>query len=101
MYRKSKAVTLNDDSNDQIKDQTSQSSAVTSQLINNFRKASSQPVPSTSDSINEQGQSLALLPPLSEKYKGKKTLVLDLDETLIHSSPQKIPNADLIVPVSF
>jgi TFIIF-interacting CTD phosphatase-like protein len=26
-----------------------------------------------------------LLPPQDKKYKGKKTLVLDLDETLVHA----------------
>jgi TFIIF-interacting CTD phosphatase-like protein len=30
---------------------------------------------------------------------GKKTLVLDLDETLLHSSFKPIPNPDFIVPV--
>lgn len=30
---------------------------------------------------------------------GKKCLVLDLDETLVHSTFQPVPNADLIVPV--
>lgn len=30
---------------------------------------------------------------------GKKTLVLDLDETLVHSSFKPIPNPDFIVPV--
>lgn len=53
-----------------------------------------------SNSAGEQGQ-LQLLPPLCDALKGRKTLVLDLDETLIHSSPQVIPNADLVVPVSF
>lgn len=31
--------------------------------------------------------------------KGKKTLVLDLDETLVHSSFQVVENCDLILPV--
>jgi len=41
----------------------------------------------------------ALLPPLKLEWKGKKTLVLDLDETLVHSSFKPIPNPDFIVPV--
>lgn len=31
--------------------------------------------------------------------KGKKTLILDLDETLVHSSFKPIPNPDYIIPV--
>ena len=40
-----------------------------------------------------------LLPPQAEDKVGKKTLVLDLDETLIHSSFTPIPNPDLQVSV--
>jgi RNA polymerase II subunit A small phosphatase-like protein len=40
-----------------------------------------------------------LLPPQSTQDSGKKTLVLDLDETLVHSSFKPIPNADFIIPV--
>jgi len=40
-----------------------------------------------------------LLPPQIHKEIGKKTLVLDLDETLVHSSFKPIPNADFIIPV--
>jgi RNA polymerase II subunit A small phosphatase-like protein len=40
-----------------------------------------------------------LLPPLSEDLIGKKCLVLDLDETLVHSSFKPIPNPDFIIPV--
>lgn len=45
----------------------------------------------------DAGQSEALIryPPLP----GKKCLVLDLDETLVHSSFRPIPNPDFIVPV--
>jgi len=31
--------------------------------------------------------------------KGKKTLILDLDETLVHSSFKFIPNVDIILPI--
>ncbi|KAI8878772.1 NLI interacting factor, partial [Backusella circina FSU 941] len=40
-----------------------------------------------------------LLPPLSDEHKERKCLVLDLDETLVHSSFKIIPNPDFIVPV--
>jgi len=40
-----------------------------------------------------------LLPPQNAQERGKKTLVLDLDETLVHSSFKPIPNADFIIPV--
>jgi len=39
-----------------------------------------------------------LLPPIGE-HGSKKTLVLDLDETLVHSSFKPIPNPDFIIPV--
>lgn len=40
-----------------------------------------------------------LLPPQKGKEIGLKTLVLDLDETLVHSSFKPVPNADFIIPV--
>ncbi|EJU04267.1 NLI interacting factor, partial [Dacryopinax primogenitus] len=40
-----------------------------------------------------------LLPPLEAKLAGRKCLVLDLDETLLHSSFKMIPHADYVVPV--
>ena len=36
---------------------------------------------------------------MSKKSLGKKTLVLDLDETLVHSSFKPIDNADIVQPV--
>ncbi|GHP10697.1 hypothetical protein PPROV_000942800 [Pycnococcus provasolii] len=41
----------------------------------------------------------AYMPPLAVEDKGKKTLVLDLDETLVHSSFKPIPNPDYVIPV--
>ena len=41
-----------------------------------------------------------LLPPQSEHNIGRKTLILDLDETLVHSSFQPVENADIVLPVS-
>lgn len=40
-----------------------------------------------------------MLPPQQEEYIGKKTLVLDLDETLVHSSFKKIKGADIKQPI--
>eukprot|EP01133_Synstelium_polycarpum_P006910 gene6910-8034_t len=40
-----------------------------------------------------------LLPTISSRHIGKKCLVLDLDETLVHSSFKPVSNADFIVPV--
>lgn len=40
-----------------------------------------------------------LLPPLKREDHGKKLLVIDLDETLVHSSFKPIEKADFIVPV--
>lgn len=40
-----------------------------------------------------------LLPPQPERLRGRKTLVLDLDETLVHSSFRPVFGADIIVDV--
>ena len=42
---------------------------------------------------------LPLLGELSAKSTNKKCLVLDLDETLVHSSFKPVPNPDMIIPV--
>ncbi|KAJ1731258.1 hypothetical protein LPJ61_002618 [Coemansia biformis] len=41
----------------------------------------------------------ALLPPLPAQLKGRKCLVLDLDETLVHSSFREVDQPDYVVPV--
>ncbi|KAJ1931593.1 hypothetical protein GGF37_007342 [Kickxella alabastrina] len=40
-----------------------------------------------------------LLPPLAFELSGRKCLVLDLDETLVHSSFREVEHPDFIVPV--
>ena len=40
------------------------------------------------------------LPPQFGKYKGRKTLVLDLDETLVHSTFQDEGHTDIDLPVA-
>ncbi|GAB0087937.1 carboxy-terminal domain RNA polymerase II polypeptide A small phosphatase 1 [Sergentomyia squamirostris] len=46
-----------------------------------------------------QGPQKYLLPPIRHSDMHKKCMVIDLDETLVHSSFKPIPNADFIVPV--
>jgi len=49
--------------------------------------------------IGPDGVARPLLPPISPKHAGRKCLVLDLDETLVHSSFKSIQQADYVVPV--
>lgn len=39
------------------------------------------------------------LPPQNQKNYGKKTLILDLDETLVHSCFQPVEGVDIVLPV--
>ncbi|KAK4624695.1 putative phosphatase PSR2 [Fulvia fulva] len=41
----------------------------------------------------------ALLPPMRPEHRGRKCLVLDLDETLVHSSFKILHQADFTIPV--
>ncbi|EMR11200.1 hypothetical protein PNEG_00792 [Pneumocystis murina B123] len=54
---------------------------------------------SITDSLGPSVHSKWLLGPVLEADKGKKCLVLDLDETLVHSSFKVIHQADFIIPV--
>ncbi|KAI1502941.1 HAD-like domain-containing protein [Biscogniauxia marginata] len=49
--------------------------------------------------VTEQSQQKYLLPPIEPRFKGKKCLVLDLDETLVHSSFKILHQADFTIPV--
>ncbi|GAA5842013.1 hypothetical protein JCM9279_002756 [Rhodotorula babjevae] len=49
--------------------------------------------------IGEDGLPHPLLDDLSDDLKGRKCLVLDLDETLVHSSFKMVHQADYVVPV--
>lgn len=48
---------------------------------------------------SEQPAQRFLLPPQAPEFKGKKCLVLDLDETLVHSSFKILHQADFTIPV--
>lgn len=49
--------------------------------------------------IGPDGVPRPLLPPIAPHHAGRKCLVLDLDETLVHSSFKSIHQADYVVPV--
>ncbi|OTA64234.1 serine/threonine-protein phosphatase dullard [Hypoxylon sp. EC38] len=58
------------------------------------------PIASEEKSVDlEQGQQKFLLPPVEPHLKGRKCLVLDLDETLVHSSFKILHQADFTIPV--
>ncbi|KAJ3200603.1 hypothetical protein HDU82_008756 [Entophlyctis luteolus] len=56
------------------------------------------PAPFGSVPPSENGDSF-ILPPIKPEFVGRKLLVLDLDETLVHSSFKPVPDADYIIPI--
>ncbi len=48
---------------------------------------------------NVRGYGNGLLGPQPEHVRGRKTLVLDLDETLVHSQFNPVKNLDYTIPV--
>ncbi len=50
-------------------------------------------------SANNKQRQQAILPKMHNKHLGMKTLVLDLDETLVHSSFEVVDNPDYIVNI--
>lgn len=56
-------------------------------------------IETTVEEAPEDEEKVKLLPPMHRDDKGKKCLVLDLDETLVHSSFRSVPGADFVIPV--
>lgn len=56
------------------------------------------PTPDAANAVNNRSR-LPLLPTIHPEDSHKKCLVLDLDETLVHSSFKEIPNPDFVIPV--
>lgn len=66
-------------------------------LPNPSRPSASDRQASNGAATNEQPK--WLLPPVTDRFRGKKCLVLDLDETLVHSSFKILHQADFTIPV--
>jgi len=59
------------------------------------------PAPNASAHVDTafESEQKFLLPPIAPEFKGRKCLVLDLDETLVHSSFKILHQADFTIPV--
>jgi len=92
------AMTATQSDSTQKPTQTKQESGSTG-LLSSTATANDSKSADREDSVSSTEYSGNLLPPLSPENAGKKCLVLDLDETLVHSSFKPIPKPDFIIPV--
>ncbi|XP_072436111.1 carboxy-terminal domain RNA polymerase II polypeptide A small phosphatase 1-like [Chiloscyllium punctatum] len=68
------------------------------QALSNRNNNTSQ-VPDGKNSTSQTAVDHHLLPEVKVQDSGKKCVVIDLDETLVHSSFKPVSNADFIIPV--
>ncbi|KAI1795714.1 NIF-domain-containing protein [Ganoderma leucocontextum] len=98
LYDKSHVHDASDDSDSSFSDEGDFNEAI---LINQAEDEEQRLIRSggTGIPIGADGQPKPLLPPIAPEHAGRKCLVLDLDETLVHSSLKAVPSPDYIVPV--
>lgn len=84
----------------QIPTQTAQTQATNSskKFSNTSKQATSETLLAEHIGCEPEGEYLLEMPQ-PEQFKGRKTLVLDLDETLIHSSFKPVASADFVIEV--
>lgn len=77
------------------------SNNVASQPTTQANAASPNPGPNTGNHVLQSNlpANMGLLGPQPADLAGRKTLVLDLDETLVHSSFKPVPDPDYVVPI--